>query len=321
MNNILKIGSLELKSPVILAPMAGVTDRAFRKVCSKYDIGLMVTEMVSCKALHYGDKKTAKIMEISENERPVALQIFGSEPQLMADVIKNINEHNHDIIDINMGCPAPKIVKNGEGSALMKEPEKVYDIIKAVSEASTKPTTVKIRKGWDNDSINAVEIASIAQDAGASAITIHGRTRTQFYAGHADWDIIKKIKNSVSIPVIGNGDVFSIEDAVALKEQTDCDGIMIGRGSQGNPWLLKRVSHYLKTGDILAEPTVEEKVQQALEHFELLIQYKGEHIGMLEMRKHAAWYIKGIYGSSKVKNSINTSKDIDEIKRLLVSLI
>ncbi len=319
--NKFKIGELELQSPVVLAPMAGVTDKAFRRVCADYDVGLMVTEMVSAKALYYGDKKTSRIMDIAEYERPVALQIFGCEAQLMADVVLSLNNHNHDIIDINMGCPAPKITKNGEGSALMKEPNRVYDIIKAVSLASDKPTTVKIRKGWDINSVNAVDIAKIAEDAGASAVSIHGRTRSQFYSGVADWDIIRDVKRSVNIPIVGNGDVFSIEDAIKLKEHTDCDGIMIGRGAQGNPWLLKKVAHYLKTGKILPEPSVEEKINQALIHFEYLISSKGEYIAMLEMRKHAAWYIKGLYGASKVKNSINQSTDVDEIRQMLYSLV
>lgn len=317
----MKIGDVNLDSSVILAPMAGVTDFAFRKVCKNYDVGLMVTEMVSCKALYYGDKKTAKIMQIEEYERPVALQIFGSDAVIMAEVVSNYNNHNHDIIDINMGCPAPKIVKNGEGSALMKTPQKAYEIIKSVADASDKPVTVKMRSGWDSSNVNAVEIARLAEQAGAAAVAIHGRTREQFYSGQADWDIIKDVKKSVDIPVIGNGDIFSIQDAIKMKKITNCDGIMIGRGAQGNPFLLKRVSHYLKTGEVLPDPTVSDRINQALEHFEFLIQDKGEHIGILEMRKHAAWYIKGIYGASKVKAKINCAKSVDEIKELLKSLL
>ncbi len=315
------IGNVNLESPVVLAPMAGVTDLAFRKVCKSYDVGLMITEMVSCKALYYGDKKTAKIMNIEEYERPISLQIFGSDPKIMAEVVEKYNDHNHDIIDINMGCPAPKIVKNGEGSALMKTPKKAYEIIKAVVDASTKPVTVKMRSGWDSSNINAVEICELAQKAGASAVAIHGRTRDQFYAGKADWGIIKQVKNSVDIPVIGNGDVFCIDDGIKMKQLTNCDSIMVGRGAQGNPFLLKRLARYLKTGEILPKPTVSDKINQALEHFELLIQTKGEYIAILEMRKHAAWYIKGIYGASKVKAKINCSKSIEEIQKLLLSLI
>ncbi len=314
------IGNVHIDSPVILAPMAGVTDLAFRRVCKAYDVGLMVTEMVSCKALYYGDKKTAKIMDIKDYERPVALQIFGSDAGLMAEVVAKYNNHNHDIIDINMGCPAPKIVKNGEGSALMKEPKKAYEIIKKVAQASDKPVTVKIRSGWDSESINAVEIAELAQKAGANAVAVHGRTRTQFYSGKADWNIIRDVKDKITIPVIGNGDVFCIEDGIKMKNVTNCDAIMVGRGAQGNPFLLKRLSHYLKTGEILPEPTVSDKINQALEHFNFLIENKGEYIAILEMRKHAAWYIKGIYGASKVKAQINNSKSIDEIKYLLKSL-
>jgi len=317
----MKIGNIELSSPVILGPMAGVTDLPFRLICMEYGAGLLVTEMVSAKALHYKDKKTARLMEIKEEERPVALQLFGSDPEIMGAVVEQINDHNHDILDINMGCPAPKIVNNGDGSALMKTPELARRVIESVVKASTKPVTVKIRKGWDVNSVNAVEIATIAEKAGAAAVAVHGRTRDQFYTGKADWKIIKDVKDALSIPVIGNGDIFSIDDAIHMREQTGCDGLMIARGAQGNPWLLKQVSHYLKTGQRLPDPTREEKIQEALRHFNLLVDFKGDHIGVLEMRKHAAWYLKGIRGGAAVRNEINTATNPDMLRRLLLKAI
>lgn len=317
----MKIGNVELSSPVILGPMAGVTDLPFRLICMEYGAGLLVTEMVSAKALHYKDKKSARLMEIREEERPVALQLFGSDPEIMGSVVEQINNHNHDILDINMGCPAPKIVNNGDGSALMKTPELAKAVIESVVKASTKPVTVKIRKGWDENLINAVQIATIAEEAGAAAVAVHGRTRDQFYTGKADWKIIKDVKDALTIPVIGNGDIFSIDDAIQMREQTGCDGLMIARGAQGNPWLLKQVSHYLKTGEKLPHPTREEKIKEALRHFNLLVDYKGEHIGVLEMRKHAAWYLKGIRGGAVIRNEINRATDPDMLRSLLLKAI
>jgi len=317
----IKIGNIELSSPVILGPMAGVTDLPFRLICMEYGAGLLVTEMVSAKALHYKDKKSARLMEIKEEERPVALQLFGSDPDIMGSVVQQINDHNHDILDINMGCPAPKIVNNGDGSALMKTPELAKAVIESVVKASTKPVTVKIRKGWDESSVNAVQIAMLAEEAGADAVAVHGRTRDQFYTGKADWDIIKDVKSALSIPVIGNGDIFSIEDAIAMREHTNCDGLMIARGAQGNPWLLKQVSHYLKTGEKLPYPSKEEKIKEALRHFNLLVDYKGEHIGVLEMRKHAAWYLKGIRGGAVIRNEINRATDPEMLRKLLLKAI
>lgn len=316
----MKIGNVNLSSDVLLGPMAGVTDLAFRKICMDFDCGLLVTEMVSSKAMHYKDKKTAKLLELDPKEI-AAIQIFGSEPDIMAEAAETLNQHSNVILDINMGCPAPKIVKNGDGSALMKNPKLAGDIIRAVVDKSIKPVTVKIRKGWDDTLVNAVEIAKIAEANGAATVIVHGRTRDQFYAGQADYQIIKEAKQALSIPVVGNGDVFSVEDAIRMKEVTACDGIMIARGAQGNPWLLREVAHYLKTGQVLDKPTFDEKIQVALRHFDLLLEIKGDHIGLLEMRKHASWYIKGIPGASRIKSEINRSKNIEEVKELLRSLV
>lgn len=316
----MRIGNVDLSSNVLLGPMAGVTDLAFRKICMSFDCGLMVTEMVSSKAMHYKDKKTAKLLELDPDE-VAAIQIFGSDPEIMAEAAEKLNDYSNVILDINMGCPAPKIVKNGDGSALMKNPILAGKIIRAVVDRSIKPVTVKIRKGWDETTVNAVEIAKIAEANGASAVVVHGRTRDQFYAGQADYEIINAVKRALAIPVIGNGDVFSIEDAIRMKDVSNCDGIMIARGAQGNPWLLKEVAHYLKTGEKIEKPSFEEKIEVALRHFELLLEIKGDHIGLLEMRKHASWYIKGIPGASKIKAEINRTKEVEEVKYLLKSLL
>ncbi|QIB28075.1 tRNA dihydrouridine synthase DusB [Caloranaerobacter azorensis] len=311
----MKIGNIETKNNVFLAPMAGITDMAFRLICSELGAGLVYSEMISSKGLYYADKKTYELMKIDENERPIALQIFGHEPDIMAHVVLSVlnKRDDIDIIDINMGCPAPKIVKNGDGSALLKEPKIVRQIVRAVVKASNKPVTVKIRMGWDEKNINAVEIAKIIEEEGASLVIIHGRTREQFYSGKANWDIIRKVKNNVSIPVVGNGDIFTPEDAKKMIDYTGCDGVMIGRGSQGNPWIFKRIVALIENGEEIPPPTNREKIDMAIKHFELLIKLKGERIAVREMRKHIGWYIKGMPKAADMRRRINTIDNRDEI--------
>jgi tRNA-dihydrouridine synthase B len=311
----MKLGTLEFDGQVALGPMAGVTDRAYREICKDFGCGLMFTEMVSAKAFYYKDKKTKDIMFISEDERPVGLQIFGHEADIMAHMAKELSEFNHDILDINMGCPAPKIVKNGDGSALMKDLKLIEEVVTKVVKASNKPVSVKIRKGYEE--VNAVEVAKVIEASGATFMSIHGRTRDQFYSGQADWDIIRDVKRAVSIPVIGNGDIFTLDDAIKMKDHTGVDALMVARGVQGNPWLIREINEYFKTGKRIDPPTPEEKVSVAMKQLELMIKYKGEHRGILEMRKHAAWYLKGIKGSSKVKEQLNRAKDKVEITALL----
>ena len=315
----MNFAGVELKNNVFLAPMAGVTDLAFRLICKEMDAGLLYTEMVSTKALFYGDKKTDMIMEIKEQEKPVALQIFGSDPRIMARVTdENLNnKDDFKFIDINMGCPAPKIVKNGDGSALMKQPSLVREIVREVVNASNKPVTVKIRKGWDDNNQNAVQIAKIIESAGASAITIHGRTREEYYSGLADWEMIKNVKKSVNIPVVGNGDIFEPEDALKMIEKTNCDAVMIGRGARGNPWIFKRTAHLLETGELLPPPTDIDKIDMSLRHLDLLFKLKPERMAIREMRKHIAWYIKGIKGSAEMRDKINRVDLRNELEETL----
>lgn len=310
----MKIGNLNLDNKVFLSPMAGVTDLPFRLICKEQDCGMLYTEMVNAKALCYDDQNTKKMLKIEEEEEhPVAIQIFGSDPEYMGGAAKILNSYPNEILDINMGCPAPKVVKNGDGSALLKNPELAAKVLRAVVDNSEKPVTLKIRKGWDDTCINAVEIAKIAQDCGISAIAVHGRTREQYYSGKADWDIIKEVKQNVSIPVIGNGDVFEVEDAINMLNKTNCDAIMIGRGAQGNPWIFKRINHYMQTGEILPDPTLEEKIDTAMKHLKLAVQEHGEYVAVREMRKHIAWYLKGLRNSAKVRDEINKIESYEEV--------
>ena len=313
----MKIGNVELKNKVFLSPMAGVTDLPFRLICKEQNCGMLYTEMINAKALCYDDENTKKMLKIEEEEYPVAVQIFGSDPEFMGRAAQIMNQYPNEILDINMGCPAPKVVKNGDGSALMKNPKLAEEVLKSVVKNSTKPVTLKIRKGWDDNSVNAVEIAKIAEASGISALAIHGRTREQYYSGKADWDIIAEIKNAINIPVIGNGDVFTVEDAQNMLEKTKCDAIMIGRGAQGNPWIFKRINHYMQTGEILPEPTLEEKINIAKKHLNLAVEEHGEYIAVREMRKHIAWYLKGLKGSAKVRDEINKITSYEDVIRRL----
>lgn len=309
----MNIGNVSLDNRVFLSPMAGVTDLPFRLICKQKGCGMLYTEMINAKALCYNDENTKKMTKIEDEEHPIAIQIFGSEPEYMGRAAEILNSHSNEILDINMGCPAPKVIKNGDGSALMKNPKLAEQVMKAVVENSTKPVTLKIRKGWDDNSVNAVEIAKIAEQAGISALAIHGRTREQYYSGKADWDIIKEIKDSISIPVIGNGDVFEIEDAINMLEKTNCDAIMIGRGAQGNPWIFNRINHYMQTGEILAKPTAEEKISTAIEHMKLAVAEHGEYVAVREMRKHIGWYIKGLKNSARYRDEINKLTDCESV--------
>ena len=313
----LKIGNVELANPYILAPMAGVTDLPFRLLCKEQGAGLLCMEMVSAKAIQYNNKNTKALLEIHPEETPVSLQLFGSDPDVISEIAKRIEELPFSILDINMGCPVPKIVKNGEGSALMNQPKLVHEIVKKTVKAIQKPVTVKIRKGFDETSINAVEIAKIIEDAGAAAVAVHGRTREQYYSGKADWDIIRQVKEAVSIPVIGNGDVVSGESAIAMMQETGCDGVMIGRGAQGNPWIFSELLDYDKTGVMPPRPSAEAMKEMMLRHARLQIQYKGEYLGVREMRKHVSWYTSGLPNSAKLRGEINQVESYEELEKLL----
>lgn len=316
----LVIGGVTLKNNLILAPMAGVTDLPFRLLCSEQGAGLCGMEMVSAKAIMYGNKNTEGLLAIHPQEGPVSLQLFGSDPKIVSEMAKRIEERPFAVLDINMGCPVPKIVNNGEGSALMREPALSGKIIAATVKAIGKPVTVKIRKGFDADHVNAVEIAKIAEDAGAAAVAVHGRTREQFYSGEADWEIIARVKEAVSIPVIGNGDVTDGESAERLIRQTGCDGVMIGRAARGNPWLFGQIAAYLEGARVPAAPSVEEKKEMILRHAALQMETKGEYTGVREMRKHLSWYTAGLPGSARLRGVVNQAETFEEIRRLVESM-
>ena len=310
----MKIGNVMLDNPFFLAPLAGITDAPFRRICREQGAGLVYSEMISGKGLYYNDKSTERLLKIYEDEKPVAYQIFGSEPDVMSAAAKKLAERENCILDINMGCPVPKVVKNGEGSALLKDPDLVKTIVEAAVQAAGKPVTVKIRIGWDAFNINAVEIAKVAEAAGADAIGVHGRTREQYYSGKADWDVIRQVKKAVSIPIIGNGDVFSGSDAIRLMEQTGCDFVMIARGALGNPWVFREALALWQGKQLPPQPELEEKLELMIKHFDLLLLEKGEYAAVREMRKHAGWYLKGIPGSAAVRRELNTIVEADLLK-------
>ena len=312
-----KIGPVGIENPFVLAPMAGITDLPFRMLCKEQGAGLLYTEMVSAKAISYRNRNTIPLMEISPKEHPVALQIFGSEPELMAEVARSIEDQPFDILDINMGCPVPKVVNNGEGSALLKNPELIRKIVSAVSRAVKKPVTVKMRIGFEGADVDPVGIAKIMEDSGAAAIAVHGRTRQQYYSGKADWDTIRKIKEAVSVPVIGNGDVDSPKKAEAMLKETGCDGVMIGRAVRGNPWIFREMNYYFETGELLPRPSVEELKDMILRHARQQIEKKGEYTGIREMRKHVAWYTAGMRHSAGIRRESNLISGYEELKALL----
>lgn len=316
----LTIGGVTLKNNLILAPMAGVTDLPFRLLCSEQGAGMSGMEMISAKAILYGNKNTEGLLAIHPQEGPVSLQLFGSDPKIVSEMAARIEERPFAVLDLNMGCPVPKIVSNGEGSALMREPKLAGEIIAATVKAVKKPVTVKIRKGFDEAHVNAVEIAKIAEDAGAAAVAVHGRTREQFYSGQADWEIIARVKEAVSIPVIGNGDVTDGESARGMLEKTGCDGVMIGRAARGNPWLFGRIAAYLDDGRTLPAPSVEEKKKMILRHAALQLESKGEYTGVREMRKHLSWYTAGMPNSARLRGQVNLAERFEEIEQMVESL-
>lgn len=313
----LKIGTVTLKNRLILGPMAGVTDLPFRVLCARQGAGLVCMEMVSAKGIFYHNKNTASMLQTDEREHPVSLQFFGSDPDIMAEMAKKIEELPFEILDINMGCPVPKVVSNGEGSALMKNPVLAGKIIEKIASAIRKPVTIKIRKGFDDGHINAVELAHVAQESGALAIAVHGRTREQYYSGKADWDIIRQVKEAVSIPVIGNGDIQCAQDVLRMEEQTGCDGFMIARGAQGNPWIFSQIQHYLETKEQAEMPTARQVADMVLMHARMMLEYKGMYTGIREMRKHAAWYTSGYKNAAKLRQKLNEVETYDQLEELM----
>lgn len=311
------IGNVEIKNNVVLAPMAGVTDLPFRLLCKEMGCGLLYTEMVSAKAIMYNNKNTEALLKVTPQENPIAVQLFGSEPAVMSQIAKRIEERPFDIIDVNMGCPVPKVVNNGEGSALLKNPKLVGEIVEAMAKAVKKPVTVKIRAGFDETSINAPQIAHVIQESGGAAVAVHARTRQQYYSGHADWDVISRVKEAVSIPVIGNGDILCGEDAVKMFEQTKCDAVMIGRGAQGNPWIFKQINDYMTNGTEFTKPSANEVCDMIMRHAGMLIEAKGEYTGIREMRKHFAWYTAGMKHAAVLRNEVNHVEHIEQLEELV----
>lgn len=309
----MKIGNIEIENCLALGPMAGVTDLPFRLLCKEMGCNMLYTEMVSAKAILYKNKNTKELLNIDKNEHPVGVQLFGSDPDIMAQIAAQVEEGECDFIDINMGCPVPKIVNNGEGSALLKQPKLVEEILTKMVKAVNKPVTVKIRKGFENGTVYAVEIAKIAESCGVSAIAVHGRTREQYYSGKADWDVIKDVKKAVKIPVIGNGDIFSAEDAKAMKEYTGCDGLMVARGARGNPWIFREIKEYLENGNVIDKPTINDIREMIIRHAKMLVNYKGEYTGIREMRKHIAWYTAGLPHSAELRRMCNQIETMENL--------
>ena len=313
----LKIGNVTLDNPLVLAPMAGVTDLPFRLLCKEQGVGLICMEMISAKAVLYNNKNTEQLLKIDERECPVSMQLFGSEPEIVSGIAARLEERPFAFLDINMGCPVPKVVNNHEGSALMKNPKLAAEIVRQTVKAISKPVTVKIRKGFDDDNINAVEMAKYLEDAGASAIAVHGRTRAQYYSGEADWDIIRQVKEAVTIPVIGNGDIVDGASARKMLDDTGCDGIMIGRACRGNPWIFSQVKTYLETGKEANKPSIIELKEMIMRHAKLMVDIKGDYTGMHEMRKHVAWYTAGYPHSAQLRSQTNEIETLDDLQRLL----
>ena len=317
----MNIGNVQLENPFLLGPMAGITDSPFRQLCREMGCALSYSEMVSAKALYYKDKKTERLLAVTEEELPVAYQVFGSEPEIMAFAADRLKDRKNCILDINMGCPVPKVVKNGEGSALMKEPWKIRRLVEQAVKYGGKPVTVKMRIGWDENHINVVKCAGEAEAGGAAAVAVHGRTREQYYSGKADWDAIREVRQNLSIPVIGNGDIFTAEDGLRMMDYTGCEMVMVARGALGNPWLFRELVHLWKTGETLPRPDLEEVREMMIRQLDMMAQLKGERVSMLEMRKHVGWYIRGITGAAKIRAEVNRIADIGELRRFLTDSI